>query len=150
MRNNKEQAAPYFEKYFDATYQRDYFFNPMTRESLWEVPTGAVIADMTTVAPLQVLQPIIFNTEEDKKRQAQEKKREELRKRQEDIERLQNENMQAMYPEYYKAPPQTDAPEEVEEEAEPAEEVVEVPAEESPENKEAEREYKLFKLFKDQ
>jgi len=40
----------YLEKYFDTTYQRDYYYNPATGDSLWEAPTDAVIADMTIIA----------------------------------------------------------------------------------------------------
>lgn len=39
--------------------------------------------------------------EEVKKKEAEEKHKEEYRRKQQEIEKLQRENLQAMYPEYY-------------------------------------------------
>ena len=98
---------PYFEKYFDTTYNRPYYYNPATGDSLWEVPTDSIIADLTpqpvtTITATQQLD--VKPSKETMKKQLQEdKRREEYRKRQAEIEKLQNENLQAMYPEYYAA-----------------------------------------------
>lgn len=36
-----------FEKYFDDTYQRHYYYNPFTKDTQWEVPQNAKIIDKT-------------------------------------------------------------------------------------------------------
>ena len=41
------QKGTYYEKYFDDTNQLPYFYNPATKESLWAVPDGSIVADMT-------------------------------------------------------------------------------------------------------
>ena len=48
----KNKEAPkklYLEKYFDPSTQLPYFYNPQTGESLWEAPTDATIADLTSL-----------------------------------------------------------------------------------------------------
>ena len=47
----------YYEKYFDTTYQRAYFYNPITGASLWDTPLDAIIADMTVVTSIEEQQP---------------------------------------------------------------------------------------------
>lgn len=37
----------YLEKYFDQTYQREYYYDPESGESLWELPENSIVADMT-------------------------------------------------------------------------------------------------------
>ena len=92
----------YYEKYFDPTYQRPYFHNPITGDTVWEVPEGSIVADMTSTVPAEVeaQQPKMTN-EEIKKKEAEDKHKEEYKKKQQEIEKLQRENLQAMYPEYY-------------------------------------------------
>lgn len=91
------------EKYFDETYQRPYFYDPKTGDSLWEAPPNAIVADMTLALnnQVKVQQEKPLSKEELKRKQAEEKRREEYQKKQAEIKRLQMENMQAMYPEYY-------------------------------------------------
>jgi hypothetical protein len=36
------------EKHFDTTYNREYYFDPKTQESLWELPEGSEIIDKTS------------------------------------------------------------------------------------------------------
>jgi hypothetical protein len=45
-----------YEKYFDETYQMHYYYNPFTKESVWELPvfsSGAVQIIDKTVLPMQ-------------------------------------------------------------------------------------------------
>jgi hypothetical protein len=41
------EAVLFFEKYYDQSYQAYYYYNPKDGSSVWEVPPGAIIADMT-------------------------------------------------------------------------------------------------------
>lgn len=41
------EPSIFYEKYFDPSYQAYYFYNPKDGSSVWEVPPGSVIADMT-------------------------------------------------------------------------------------------------------
>ena len=42
------QIAPvYYEKYYDTANKRYYFYNPAECVSVWEVPPGSIVADMT-------------------------------------------------------------------------------------------------------
>ena len=57
------------EKHFDTTYNREYYYDPKTQESLWELPEGSKIIDKTS--------------------------------KKEIIKKLQQENIEALYPEFY-------------------------------------------------
>lgn len=37
----------FYEKHYDPTYQRHYYYDPASGDSVWEVPEGSIIADMT-------------------------------------------------------------------------------------------------------
>ena len=88
-----ESAHPtYFEKYFDPTYQRPYFFNPLTGDTLWEIPAGSLVADMTAASlmhsagaavqeePAVPQQP--SKKEDLKKKEQEDKHREEYKRKQ--------------------------------------------------------------------
>lgn len=45
--SEKSNSAAVWYKYFDQTYQREYFYNVQTEESLWEKPLNVEIVDMT-------------------------------------------------------------------------------------------------------
>ena len=47
IKNMEPTAETYFEKYFDEANKRHYFYNPFTRESVWEVPADATVIDRT-------------------------------------------------------------------------------------------------------
>lgn len=43
----KPTSQEYFEMYYDAEHKVPYFYNPKTGASVWELPPGALCADMT-------------------------------------------------------------------------------------------------------
>ena len=47
----------HWQVYFDNTYQRNFYYNPFTNESLWELPEGAGVTSIQA--------PIIQNTNDD-------------------------------------------------------------------------------------
>ena len=59
MSHPPNTKALYLEKYFDETYQRAYYYNPATTESLWELPEGAIVADMTKSVMAAAVEPVI-------------------------------------------------------------------------------------------
>ena len=86
-----ESAHPtYFEKYFDPTYQRPYFFNPLTGETLWEIPAGSLVADMTAALTHSATGPVqeepavtqqASKKEDLKKKEQEDKHREEYKRK---------------------------------------------------------------------
>ena len=47
MSQVQSKKGTYYEKYFDEATQRPYSYNPATKESVWVVPEGSIVADMT-------------------------------------------------------------------------------------------------------
>ena len=135
------EGKRYLEKYFDQTYQREYYHDPATGESLWELPDGAIVADMTLAVKPEVEEEEV-QPKKTKKSAAEEKKKEEFRKRQAEIEKLKSDNFQAMYPEE-----EFQAGEEGQSPGHP-----EIPDDDLPKpDEEAEaQEQKIFRLFRNQ
>ena len=86
--------------------------------SLGQLPNPSAQASQAAQA---VEQPqVVTVVKPDGKKLAEEKKREEYRKKMADIEKLQMENLQTMYPEYYQQQQQQEEQEILEEDAEGA------------------------------
>ena len=82
----KESVQNVFEKYFNEEYQREYYYNPFTQESKWEMPENSTIIDKTEAAKVAVVDEV----QEYKDRMAR-------------LEKLQQESLQSLYPEFYQA-----------------------------------------------
>lgn len=92
-KNLSAGSAEYYEMYYDANNKWPYFYNPKTGASVWELPKGAICADMTGGNMEQINQDVV-----------QEQVQEELseaKKKLIEIEELKRKNLEAMYPEYY-------------------------------------------------
>ena len=74
-----------FEQYWDETHKALYFYNPNSKETTWHKPESSKVIDKTT-----------------KKQQAEMALIASKQQRQEKIKKLQQENLDAMYPEFYK------------------------------------------------
>ena len=69
------------EKHWDFTYKREYFFNPATEESIWDLPEDNKLKIVDRV-PKKVKEELEL-----------EKKRQEYREKKQRIQDLQNENL---------------------------------------------------------
>jgi hypothetical protein len=90
----EEKFKEYFEMYYDANNKAHYYYNPKTGTSVWQLPEGAIWADMTNADAEQVVEEELEKEEE----------MTEAKKKFIEIEELKRKNMEAMYPEYYNNP----------------------------------------------
>ena len=72
-----------FEKYFDETHQRHYYYSRETDESLWELPDGAEVIDMTQESSIQ--SKAVQDYEAHKQL----------------VEKQQRETLESLYPEFF-------------------------------------------------
>ena len=87
-----ESGSAYFEMYYEPKYKRNYYYNPKTKESIWELPEGALCVDMTKGE----------SQKSEKANSKEEEAKKSYKTKQEEIQALQKQNMEMMYPEYYK------------------------------------------------
>jgi hypothetical protein len=55
----------YWQIYYDNTYERNFYFNPFTNESVWELPEGALISST------QALDPSLYNPTTEKQEEVE-------------------------------------------------------------------------------
>ena len=85
--------------YYDHDHKLPYFYNPKTGESIWELPKGAICADMTGGSIEQINHDQLFLEAKQEEIAESEQKKKWI-----EIEELKKKNMEAMYPEYYNNP----------------------------------------------
>jgi hypothetical protein len=96
-----------FERYHDAHYNRPYFFDVQTQQSLWELPPDLtpaqyVLVDKVDSRPKDSKESDSKQQEEKVDSESEEKS--EFQKKQERIRKLQQQNLEALYPEFYNDP----------------------------------------------
>jgi len=94
--NDDGTSGEYYEMYFDATQKAPYYYNPKTGTSIWDLPKGAICADMTASN--------MEHTIADEQEQEAQGEMSEAKKKELEIEELKRQNLESMYPEYYNNP----------------------------------------------
>lgn len=88
-------TGEYYEMYYDQSYKAAYFYNPSNGQSVWQLPEGAICADMTK-GQIETINKETVN-EEFKEAVEDSKQNQKWI----EIEELKRKNMEAMYPEFY-------------------------------------------------